>query len=290
MTSTAVMAACGALIVAGVLGLIAGLRPVPPGPVQPPARAGRRLGWSRRTWTLLGVGAAVGMVIATLTGWVIALVVAPAALAGVPALLSSGDAADQIDRLEAMEEWTRALANVLTVGMGLEQALVATHRVAPPAIAAEVTRLTARVRGGRYTVDAIREWADDIDDATGDLIAANLVLAATRRGDGLTAVLRALAESVAEDVRIRRQIEAQRRSVRATARFVTGVVLLTLIGLGLFSDFMAPYATPAGQVLLTLILAGVAAALAWLRRMSQPPTLPRFIGARVAAAAQRVST
>ncbi|HRW02927.1 MAG TPA: type II secretion system F family protein [Tetrasphaera sp.] len=290
MSTTVMMAACGALIVAGVLGLIAGLRPTPVD-LGRPGRAsilGRR--WSRRTWTLIAVGAVIGMVIATLTGWVIAVVAAPAALAGVPALLSSGESAEQIARLEAMEEWARSLANVLTVGMGLEQALVATHRVAPPAIATEVTRLTARVRAGRYTADAIREWADEVNDATGDLIAANLVLAAKRRGDGLTAVLRALADSVAEDVRIRRQIEAQRRSVLATARFTTGVVLVSAVGLGLFSDFMKPYGTPLGQVLLTLIFTGVAGALAWLRRMARPPQLPRFIGPRVAAHAEEVRT
>ncbi len=284
MTSGALMGACGALIVGGTLGLIAGLRKVPVDPARPSRsnRPGRR--WSRRSVITLIVGAVMGIVIATTTGWIIAVVAVPAALVGLPALLSGSEATDQIARLEAMEEWTRALANVLTVGMGLEQALVATHRVAPPAIAAEVTRLTARVRAGRYTDDAIREWADEVDDATGDLIAANLVLAAKRRGDGLTAVLRALADSVAEDVVIRRKIDAQRRSVRATARFTTGVVLLALFGLSVFSDVMSSYATPVGQLLLALILTGVAGALIWLRRMSRPPRLPRFIGPRVAAA------
>ena len=37
-------------------------------------------------------------------------------------------AAARIKRLEAMEEWTRSLSGVLTVGVGLEQALVATLR------------------------------------------------------------------------------------------------------------------------------------------------------------------
>ena len=68
MSTTVMMAACGALIVAGVLGLIAGLRPTPVD-LGRPGRAsilGRR--WSRRPWTLIAVGAVIGMVIATLTG------------------------------------------------------------------------------------------------------------------------------------------------------------------------------------------------------------------------------
>ena len=42
-----------------------------------------------------------------------------------------GATATQIARLEAMEEWTRSLSGVLTVGIGLEQALVATLRSTP---------------------------------------------------------------------------------------------------------------------------------------------------------------
>ncbi len=56
------------------------------------------------------------------TGWVVASVLVPAAVVGFPYLLGSGHADKHIDRLEAMEEWTRSLAGVLTAGVGLEQA------------------------------------------------------------------------------------------------------------------------------------------------------------------------
>ena len=51
----------------------------------------------------------------------------------------------------------------------------------------------------------------------GDLVAANLILGARRRGAGLASVLEGLAESVAADVRARRQVEADRAKPRATA-------------------------------------------------------------------------
>ena len=70
-------------------------------------------------------------------------------------------------------------------------------------------------------------FADDLDDATGDLVAANLILGARRRGAGLASVLEGLAESVAADVRARREIEADRAKPRATARWVT---LITVVG------------------------------------------------------------
>ena len=75
-----------------------------------------------------------------------------------------------------MEEWTRSLSGVLTVGIGLEEALVATLRSAPDPIRPEVTRLVARLRARWSTEEALRMFADDLDDATGDLVAANLIL------------------------------------------------------------------------------------------------------------------
>ena len=66
----------------------------------------------------------------------------------------------------------------------------------------EVGRLVARIR--RTLVeprDALRAFADDLDDATGDLVAAYLILGARRRGAGLASVLQGLAESVAADAR-----------------------------------------------------------------------------------------
>ena len=67
----------------------------------------------------------------------------------------------------------------------------------------------------------MRAFADELDDPTGDLVAANLILGARRRGAGVASVLEALAESVAADVRARREIEADRAKPRSTARWVT---------------------------------------------------------------------
>ena len=56
---------------------------------------------------------------------------------GLPLLLAPTGRAS-VDRLDAMAEWTRSLAGVLTVGVGLEQALIALARSAPAAIRPEV--------------------------------------------------------------------------------------------------------------------------------------------------------
>ena len=94
----------------------------------------------------------------------------------------------------------------------------------------------ARLRARWDTETALRAFADELDDATGDLIAANLILGARRRGAGLASVLEGLAESVAADVRARRQVEADRAKPRATARWVTLISASVLVVLALSGD------------------------------------------------------
>ena len=284
----ALAALAGALVIAGLIGLAAAVIPRPSDPARPPAprhtpdSLSRRLArLTPRTRALLLAGLAAGAVVALATGWLIAIVLVPAAAAGLPVLLSAPPAAAQITRLEAMEEWTRSLAGVLTVGVGLEQALIATLRSTPQPIRPEVSRLVARLRARWSTENALRAFADELDDATGDLVAANLILGARRRGAGLASVLEALAESVAADVRARRQIEADRAKPRATARWVTLITVSVLGFLALSGDYIQPYSTPLGQVLLAVLLTLYVATLTWMRRMATGTRLPRFIGATI---------
>ena len=86
------------------------------------------------------------------------MVVFPAAAVGLPVLLSTSDETGKIRRLEAMEEWIRSLSGVLTAGVGLEQALMATLRSAPEAIQPEVNRLAYRLRA-RWSTEESQEEA-----------------------------------------------------------------------------------------------------------------------------------
>ena len=271
----------GATTVAGVVGAVAALRPQPeraPRPRTTPVVVRRIQRLSPRTRATAIVAVAAGFVLAVATGWLAAILILPAAALGLPYLLAAPPAAQRIRRVEAMEEWTRSLAGVLGSGVGLEQALTATLRSTPDPIRAEVTTLVARLRARWDTETALRAFADDLDDVTGDLVAANLILAARRRNRSLAAALQGVAESVADDVAARRRVEAGRAKPRGSARLVTIFSAAVLAVLALTGDYIAPYRTPIGQVILLALLAAYAGALAWMRRMADGTPTPRFLG------------
>jgi Flp pilus assembly protein TadB len=291
---TALVAALAAAAVLGGLLLVAaGLRRVPAddGAGRPPsplvARARRLMraldgpevdgpGAQRRR-LVLALAVAGGLLGWLVTGLALLVVAVPVAAVGLPRLLGTPSSAARIDRLEGLEEWTRNLAGVLAVGVGLEQAITASLRSTPESIRPQVATLVARLAARWDTAAALRAFADDLNDATGDLVAASLILSARRRGAGLVAVLEGLAASVAEDVRTRRAIEADRAKPRSTARAVTFITLGVLVLLALNKTYVQPYTSGFGQALLSLLLCAYVGALVWMRQMTVGRPTPRFL-------------
>lgn len=222
-------------------------------------------------------GLVAGAALWAVSGWVVAVLVLPAATVGLPLLLARPDTDLSVRRLEALEEWTRHLSGVLDVGVGLEQAIMVNLRSTPAAIRPQVQTLVSRLTARWSTEAALRAFADDLDDATGDLVAASLVLGARRRGAGLTRVLQGLAETVADEVKMRRAVEADRAKPRTTARAVTFITLAVLGLLALNTTYIAPYGTPVGQVALVLLLGAYAGALVWMQVMTRERPTPRFL-------------
>lgn len=233
---------------------------------------------SRRNKILLVAGVLVGGLTWMVSGWFIAMPLGPVIFVGLPFLLGKPAAEGEIARLNAMEEWVRNLSGVLAVGTGIEQAIIATHKAMPEALTTEISRLIQRLRTNTPIIDALRGFADDLDDATGDLIVGSLIQSAAIRGSGLTAVLDRLSRSVAEDVRNRRAVEAARKGSRTTARWVTIITIGFTVGLFLFTDYMTFYKTPAGQLIFLVQIAGFIACLLWMKKLIQPPKLSRFLG------------
>lgn len=270
----------GALVVAGLLGIGWGSRPRPVLEGAPRRRS--RLG---ARWASLGratqvgalAAAAVGVAVGLASGWFLAALVLPLAVLGLPYLLVQGTPQSEIARLEALAEWTRSLAGVLTVGVNLEQAIVVSLRSTPAPIEAEVGRLVDRLEARWPIEDALRAFAADLNDATGDQMVMQLMLGARRRGSGLASVLQGVAESTAADVAMRRAIEADRAKPRSTARWVTILATGALVFFGFAGQFLEPYHSPSGQVLLACLLTVYGFLLVQMRRMSLGRRFPRLL-------------
>lgn len=251
---------------------------------RPPSTAGR-LGAARTRFAgvsgrRLAVTVAGPVVIGAVTGWPVAAGLALVAALLVPRLWDARRVAERrIGQLEALATWTRRLADLLTAGAGLEQALAGGMRSAPPAIAPDVARLGWRMRATGSTASALRGFAADLADPTGDLVVAALLLAAERRGRGLAGTLTALAATVDSEVAMRRQVEADRAAPRTTVRYVLLITLLALGALVLFDrGYLAPFGTPVGQLALVVTGGLFAVAFSWMHRLTADPPAARFLG------------
>jgi len=224
---------------------------------------------------------AVMVVIGVLTGWPVAALACGAAVVALPWLLGSNAIANRrLDRLEALEVWCRGMADRLAGGgaTGLVQCIRESTRRAPEAIEVVVRALAQRLSSMEwgYTA-ALQAFADDVDDSTGDDVAAALMLALDRQGGGVADVLRRLAAQVAREVRSRDEVEAERAQPRQAMR----VLMLMLAGLIVVSGFVpaigSAYSTVTGQAVMAALLAFAGVMLVRMRTLSLGKPAPRFL-------------
>ena len=280
----ALAAACltGGLLLVGV-GLVGTRRP--PGPpasgavtllalvgVGLPPRARRR----RR---LLAGAAVVATAVGWLaTGWPVGGLIAGLAAVGVPWLVTAGAAErEMIARLEAVEVWTRRLADLVRTGHGLISAIVTSARTTPAAIGVPVADLAAELRAGADPQTALDAFADALADAKADEVIAALKLHAGDRGQRLSDVLTSVAASASAEVVMRRGVAAKRAEPRFVTRFMTGMIAVVLVVVFTNTTYAKPYGSVVGQLVLfaaTLLLVGM---LAWIRALSQPAKVARFL-------------
>ena len=220
-----------------------------------------------------------GLAVLGLTRWAV-LGIATAVLVFTWDRLFGGAAEERasMKRVEALAAWTESLRDTIAGAVGLEQAIPASARAAGPALRAHLTSLVDRLRSRTPLPEALQHLADEIDDASADIIIAALILNARLRGPGLRDVLGALAKSAREEVDMRQRVMAQRASTRRSVQIVVVVSVVFVLGLAIFNrSFVEPYGTAIGQLVLTLVCALFAAGFWWLRKLSKIETPERFL-------------
>ncbi|MEU3959942.1 type II secretion system F family protein [Streptomyces buecherae] len=270
----------GVVVGGGVALLIIAIRGLPPKPEHEKAKAGQRAAElarfaSRRGSLAIGVGLAVLL----LTRWIVAGLAA-GVLVFVWDRLFGGAAEERsaMRRVEALAAWTESLRDTIAGAVGLEQAIPSSARAAAPALRPHLDALVDRLRARTPLPDALQQLADEIDDASADIIIAALILNSRLRGPGLREVLGALAKSAREEVDMRQRVMAQRASTRRSVQIVVGVSIAFVLGLSIFNrDFVEPYGTPVGQLVLACVCALFAMGFWWLRKLSSIDTPDRFL-------------
>jgi Flp pilus assembly protein TadB len=238
---------------------------------------------SRPHWIRLLVSAGAGLVAAAITGWPLLVALVPAAGSALPTLLTAPPNRE-LDLLQAIDRWVRTLGSLLPTGRSIADAIRVSTRQAPALIAPQARLLAARL-DDRWTIEqALNAMADELDSPDADAVLAALALVAQRGGTGAGLTLSALADNLQDRLRALREISTERAKPRFVVRQVT-LITTAVLGVALLfgGDFFAPFGTPLGQVLLTVLVAAYLGSLLFLRRMTLPRPRQRILTAGVAA-------
>ena len=131
---------------------------------------------------------------------------------------------------------------------------------------------------------AIRQFAVEVDDPSGDLIGSVLLLAMSHSGRTAD-LLSELASTIRERATMRLRIEAERGGQRAEARFVLGFGIAVIVGVVIFgrgTSFLDAYDTATGQLVLALVVCAVRR-----RDLVAPPARPLRASGPVPARGRR---
>jgi Flp pilus assembly protein TadB len=274
---TALAALAGALLVGGLMILVAGARkrvviPKPP-------RVGRQA-WEMPSPERTALVGAAALVVLVITRWPVASIGAGLAVwyASKPAAHRRVEEAAKADALTA---WVEMLRDATGTPRGIEGVLTSTADGAPALIRPHVVRLSRRLAYEPLD-DALDGLADDLAHPLGDLVVTSLRLAARSGGRQIRSVLDDLATSAREEARMHRRIAVARERPRSDMR---SVILIMVVFVGVLTiaarDYLDPYDTAWGQV----VLLGVAAAWGFgvtvMVRMGRTAPVERFLARRI---------
>ncbi len=240
----------------------------------------RRLRWDDLWWraVIVVVALVAGWV---LTGWPAAGGVAAGCATVMPLLSGTRRNRQRFEaRSDAVASWAEMLRDTISSHAGLREAIAVTARVAPVPIRSEVQALAVRAERESLPV-ALRRFADEVADPVADLVVAALVIAAERQAQRLAELLSEIAKSAREHAAMRSRVETGRARTYASSRALVTITFGLAVTLMLFSpQYMEPYASFIGQLVMLAIGAMFVGALWSLVKLGRPVTAPRLLAAK----------
>jgi tight adherence protein B len=183
----------------------------------------------------------------------------------------------QLARSEAIAVWSEMLRDLLVSNAGLHEAIGKSARVAPDVIRVEVRALYVRAQRGDLS-SALTRFADEMADPIADTVVTALQIADQRAVSDLGELLGAVATSTRETVAMQLRINATRARTYRTSQLIAGIVGF-FVGLLVVTnrDYMAPFGTFVGQVVLAAVCCIIAAALWGMVVLSRPARSDRLL-------------
>ena len=221
----------------------------------------------------------VGLGVLLLTRWIV-LAVAAGVLVLVWPLLFGGAKQEKLAaaKIEALATWSESLRDTIAGAVGLEQAIPAPVCAVAPVLREDLALLADRMRVRVPLPTALRQFADDLDDPTADLIVSALIMNARLRGPGLRQLLSALADTARSELDMRQRVSASRAGTRRSAQIVVIFSIVVMLGLAVFNrSFVAPYSSVQGQLVLLVVVALFAVGMLWMRRLAGVRLPRRFL-------------
>ena len=233
-------------------------------------------------WTRVGLRTGI-VVVAwavawAVTGWPMAGVIGAAVAMTVPMLIAAREArAAALAKTAALASWAEMLRDTMSGHAGLNQAIAVTADVAPEPIRSHVRALAVRAERQSLST-ALRTFASEVENPVADLIVAALVIADERQARDLTRLLSEIASSARQQAAMRMRVETGRARTYAQSQALVGITLMLVIVLLVFSpEFLEPYDSLAGQVVLAAIGALFGGALLGLVQLGRPVEVPRLL-------------
>jgi len=218
------------------------------------------------------------------TGWTLAAVTIGVVSAMASTALSRyGKRRDDRTLVDAIAVWTEQLRDMLAGSNGLEQTITTTATHAPAALREPLERLVVSMSYSPLP-QALARFARDVNHPTADFVVAALSTAATRQVRELGALLGHLAACARDEARMHTRIWVGRSRTRSAVKIIASVVIVFVGGLVVLSpEYLAPYRTAEGQLVLSVIVLVFFGALLLMQRLSVIVAPDRFVGRRTGA-------
>jgi Flp pilus assembly protein TadB len=243
-------------------------------------RSGTRVGGVRQVL----IGSAVFAIVWAVTDWTLAAVtIAVVAVMATTAVTRHKARRDDRVLVDAIAVWTEQLRDMLAGSSGLEQTISSTAPHAPAILREPLERLVVSISYSSLP-QALHRFAREVNHPTADFVVAALSTAATRQVRELGTLLGHLASCARDEARMHTRIWVGRSRTRSAVKIIGSVVAVFVGGLALLSpDYLVPYRSAEGQVVLSGVVLVFFGALFLMQRLSLIVSPDRFVGRRTGA-------